>query len=41
MSIRYNAIVVTAHNHLIVAGGEKGILYHINTIEVMNTETLV
>ena len=38
---RYNIAAVTAHNHLIVAGGEKGISYHLNIVEVMDTRELV
>ena len=38
---RCKAAAVTAHNHLIVAGGEKGISYHLRTVEVMDTRELV
>ena len=38
---RYNTVAVTAYDHLIVAGGEKGISYHLDAVEVMDTETLV
>ena len=38
---RYNTAAVTTHNHLIVAGGEEGIPYHLNTVEVMDIKALV
>jgi N-acetylneuraminic acid mutarotase len=41
LTSRYNTAAVTAHSHLIVAGGEKGISYHLNTVEVMDTRELV
>ena len=38
---RCNTAAVTAHNHLIVAGGEKGKSYHLRTVEVMDTRELI
>ena len=37
---RYNTAAVTTQNHLIVAGGEKRISFHLGTVEVMNTRSL-
>ena len=38
---RYGTMAVTMTQHLIVAGGEIGISHHVNTVEVMDIETLV
>ena len=38
---RYNIAAVTTKQHLIVAGGSSGPFIHLNTVEVMDIQTLV
>lgn len=38
---RYGTMAITTIQHLIVAGGESGISHHVNTVEVMDIQTLV